>query len=67
MKKSFLSLFVLAAFTFASCKEEPKEITEPIDAAVASEDSNSFKVDTKNQLLNGLVLSLQKSTTAQLL
>jgi polyisoprenoid-binding protein YceI len=51
MKKSFLSLFVLAAFTFTSCKEEPKEITEPIDAAVASEDSNSFKVDTDKSVI----------------
>lgn len=51
MKKSFLSLFILAAFTFTSCKEEPKEVTEPIDAAVASEESSSFKVDvTKSSI-----------------
>ncbi|MDD2985889.1 YceI family protein [Flavobacterium sp.] len=51
MKKLFLSLFVLAAFTFTSCKEEVKETAEPIDAAVASETSNSFKVDTAKSVV----------------
>lgn len=51
MKKSFLSLFVLATITLTSCKEEIKETQEPIDAAVASEDSNSFKVDTTKSVV----------------
>lgn len=51
MKKSFLSLFVLATITLTSCKEEIKETQEPIEVAVASEDSNSFKVDTAKSVI----------------
>lgn len=51
MKKTIFSLIVLATLSLTSCKDEKKETTEPVDAAVATGEASAYKVDvTKSSI-----------------
>lgn len=51
MKKSILSLFVLATITFVGCKNEKTEAGDAADVAVASEEAVTYNVDSSASMV----------------
>lgn len=51
MKKSILSLFVLATISFVGCKNEKTEAGDAADVAVASEEAVTYNVDSSASMV----------------
>ncbi|UPQ78493.1 YceI family protein [Flavobacterium azooxidireducens] len=51
MKKTILSLVVLATLSLTSCKNDKVESTEAVDAAVATEEASTYTVDASKSTI----------------